>query len=396
MNSQVSVDLVPGRPVGSMRITFWGVQGSCAIFPTPHGIADYSRRVSLHTLSRALADLQCKAAAGRCGVEQLLGGPATPANIEAYQERIGLPELPFYGGETTCVEVETSEGNMIVFDAGSGLRRCALGLINKQAGRPERTVHLFGTHEHLDHRSGLAYARFCYLPEYTIHMYGPHAFLRAVDTQYGIFSHEVSEATYTDDPVDWTMMPATFTATELKSERSAMHRKRAWPFRDLSPIRIGSTTVTPFELYHVQTVCLGYVVEHEGKKFVFATDHELRHDGKDVERQERSEAAEARLRGHCRNADLAYMDGQYFKEEYEGGQGIGSSPPVKRLDWGHSCVEDCIERAAKCNIPRTLIGHHDPERTWQERVEMDRHLRELCAGQPNEIRLADGEAVVDL
>lgn len=395
MNGQVSVDLAPDRPIQNMRITFWGVQGSCAIFPTPHGIAEYSRRVSLHTLSRVVNELRCEGDASRCGVERLLGGKPTPGNLEAYQRQIGLPELPFYGGETTCVQIETSDGNNIILDAGSGLRRCALAVVHKWAERAGRTVHIFGSHEHLDHRSGLAFARFCYLSDYTLHFYGTYGFLNAIDSHYGLFSHEVGEAAYIDDPIDYTLMPATFTATEFSLEAAAPRSTCPWASRDLSPVRIGATTITPFELYHVQTVCLGYVVEHNGRKFVFATDHEVRR-GSAGERQQRSAAAEARLREHCRNADLAYMDGQYFRDEYDGERGIGSFPPVKRMDWGHSCVEDCIDRASECNVQRTLIGHHDPERSWQERVEMDRHLRELCAGNRNQVRLADGEAVIDL
>jgi hypothetical protein len=69
---------------------------------------------------------------------------------------------------------------------------------------------------------------------------------------------------------------------------------------------------------------------------------------------------------------------------------------MPRLDWGHSCIEDVIERSAVCNIKRTLIGHHDPERDWPERQKIDSHLKNLSTSKPNHLQLADSELVIDL
>ena len=51
-------------PVRNMRVTFWGVQGSCPTFPRPHAVLDYTRRVAIHTLSRAWADIAARLKAG--------------------------------------------------------------------------------------------------------------------------------------------------------------------------------------------------------------------------------------------------------------------------------------------------------------------------------------------
>ncbi len=381
------------RPIQNMRITFWGVQGSCAIFPSPNGMQEYTRRLLTYALERTFADIQ---AAG--GVAELLGGAAAPPSIERYHRRIGLPDLPFYGGETTCVEVETSEGNIILFDAGSGIRRCSLSVVRRCEGRTDRKLHLFGTHEHLDHRSGWSFARFFYVePAFTVHVYGPHQFLHALDDHYGLFSQRIGQSTYIDDPVDYTMMAAKFHATELRPEFYTPARPVGWEVRGLAePIHIGGTTVQPFELYHATTVCLGYRVEHGGKSFVFCTDHELRHAETGGARQQRSIEAEHRLRERCRDADVAYFDAQYYLDEYLGKKGIGNLPAFPRVDWGHSCIEDGIERADRCRIGRTYLGHHDPERPWAERLEIDQALMARSKNSPHGIRLADGEMTVDV
>jgi phosphoribosyl 1,2-cyclic phosphodiesterase len=308
--------------------------------------------------------------------------------------------------------VETSEGNVILFDAGSGIRRCALSIVDRWQNRADRRLHIFGSHEHLDHRIGLTFSRFCYVEDrpFEVNLYGSYQFLHSIDQHYGVFSRQISELTYLDDPVDFTMMSAKFSGTEIctpRAETTARHParrasdqiKRSWPTRDLSPIQIGKTTITPFEVYHVIPCCLGYKLEHEGRTFVFATDHELRRPAADdprPERQKRSEEAEATLRKMCQNVDLAYVDGQYLVEEYEGKKGIGSFPPLLRRDWGHSCIEDVIVRAQQCNIRRTLIGHHDPERDWRAREEMGERLAMMCAGKPNCIEMADADVVVEM
>ena len=288
MSDELPTGLAAARPVQNMRVTFWGVQGSCPIFPTPFGIQEYSRRLANYTLNKAFDELQKLAKQspdGRVNINELLGGPPTRSAIETYQRQIGLPDLPIYGGETTCVEVETSEGNILIFDAGSGIRRCSLEIIGRWAERKDRTLHIFGSHEHLDHRIGLTFARFCYVEPnpFKLCVYGSYQFLHALDQHYGLFSREVSETTYVDDPVDYTTMPASFTGIELRRADDTMVRpKRYWEVHELpEPIRIGRTTITPFEVYHVIPVCFGYRVEHDGKSFVFVTDHELRLGGDD-------------------------------------------------------------------------------------------------------------------
>jgi hypothetical protein len=150
-------------------------------------------------------------------------------------------------------------------------------------------------------------------------------------------------------------------------------------------------------VYHGITECLAYKVCHGGSTFVFCTDHELRH-GTDAtdSRQIRSLDAERRLLQQCKDADAVYFDGQYLMNEYLGSVGIGSGPAISRMDWGHTCIEDVIDRVERCHIRRTYIGHHDPDRTWGQRVELDRHLEEICKGKPYSIELAKAGQTIEV
>ena len=401
-------------PLRNMRVTFWGVQGSCPIFPTNREVNEYARRIATYTIERAVADLAEKATRGEVTPESLrrLAAPETAAH---YQAELGLPDLPVYGGETTCVEVETVEGDILVFDMGSGLREFSSQLLRKWAHRKNRTLHLFGSHEHLDHRSGLPFAGFCFAhgDPFTLQLYGTHKFLQTLDERYGVFSQELSPSAarrrparlphdggevrrHGDPPADVARGAGGAGAAASTSNNG--DEPPPWKVQDVSePIRIGGTTVTPFEVYHGVTDCLAYKVQHGGVTFIFSTDHELRHGEDPADpRQSKSTAAETVLVEQCQDADLGYFDGQYFRTEYEGLRGIGLTPPVSRVGWGHGCIEDCIARARKCRIRRTLIGHHDPERQWDERVHLDHELGRMCDGEPCRIELAKQGQVVEL
>src|SRR5476651_542741 len=99
-------------PVRDLRVTFWGTRGSCPNFPAPHEVEEFTRQVAVYSIVKALQDFAAKSqdAGGPVTIEDLLGGPMTQGSMEAYQRKLGLPDLPIYGGETTCIEVETSDG----------------------------------------------------------------------------------------------------------------------------------------------------------------------------------------------------------------------------------------------------------------------------------------------
>jgi hypothetical protein len=160
-------------------------------------------------------------------------------------------------------------------------------------------------------------------------------------------------------------MPAKFHSTEIRdlkrlppTEDPMVHN-----FHDINePIKIGNTTIQPFEVFHPDP-CLAYKIEHHGKVFVFCTDHELRRDAEaDNPLQIASLEAEQRLIEQSMDADVLYRDGH---------QGIGSAFGVSRLDWGHSCIEDVMDMAEKCRVGHTYVGHHDPNRTWAEKNWID-------------------------
>lgn len=390
-------------PIAHLRIHVYGTQGSGSIFPSRVERAAFRRRADQDLLALIVADLARHAdAAGRlqCTVEELIGGPIDAATIAAYAARFEVQEPRVYGGLTTCLRIETADDVDIVLDCGSGFRPCARDLQAKWASRPERHVHLFGSHSHLDHTEGFDQAAICFDPRNRLHIYGNRQFLRALDFNLGIFAREVAaDVQGVQTPISFMVMPAKFQAYEIVTpeERADGHPVPHSVTLDLgAPIRLGATTITPFEVFH-PAPCLGYRIEHGGKVFVFCTDHELRHGAApDHPDEARSQAAEARLIAHATGADLLYRDGQYLRAEYDGIMGIGGSGPVPRIGWGHSCIEDVVDMATTCGVQHTLIGHHDPNRDWSERNWLDESMLRRTEGTGTRIEFARSESVYDL
>src|SRR6185437_10442840 len=55
----------------NLRVTFWGVQGSCPIFPTQDEVHEFAERIASYTVQRTLRDIAERMERGECSVEKL-------------------------------------------------------------------------------------------------------------------------------------------------------------------------------------------------------------------------------------------------------------------------------------------------------------------------------------
>jgi ribonuclease BN (tRNA processing enzyme) len=120
-------------------------------------------------------------------------------------------------------------------------------------------------------------------------------------------------------------------------------------FRDLreETLNLGPVRMETMLLKH-PGYCLGYRLTCRDKSLCYITDNELylptdpRYDQAYVER----------LAAFVRGADLLITDTTYRDQEY----------PAK-VDWGHSCVSQVADLAARARVKRLHLFHHDPEHT---------------------------------
>jgi ribonuclease BN (tRNA processing enzyme) len=389
-----------------LRIHLYGVQGSGSIFPSRKERLALQELMDLRLLEQVFNDLANRADAdGRiqCYIEDVLGGKLSRQTLRSYLKRFDIQEARVYGGWTTCVHIETGDNDDIVLDLGSGFRNCAVDLQQKWADSAKRSLFVLGSHSHYDHTEGFDQAAVCFDPRNHIRVYGNRQYLRALDQNLGIFTHQVDAGLLgIQTPLYYELLPAWFESCEI---RDLSRNPPSNSGEDLlahshhhieDVLRFGATRIVAFEVFH-PAPCLAYRIEHGGKVFIFCTDHEFRHGNQSGDpRQQASLQAEERLREHASGADVMYRDGQFFRAEYDGHQGIGVSGGAPRMDWGHSCIEDIIDMAQACRIKATYIGHHDPNRDWSERNWIDETLKRTSDQTGLHFELARAETVITL
>jgi phosphoribosyl 1,2-cyclic phosphodiesterase len=242
-------------------------------------------------------------------------------------------EFVRYGGDTTCVEIESGEGDTVVLDAGTGI--CNFG--DRFTAAKGKALHLVVTHAHLDHIMGIPYFKPLYNENTTVHIYGPQCASEPLESAL----RKLMRTPYF--PVDFGSLSAKIRFHEVS----------------VKPFQVGSTEFTPIRLSHPNGGC-GFKIEEDGKTFVFLTDNELEYGSK-----EGDELAEY-FEPFCKNADLLFHDGEYTDEEYP-----------KYASWGHSKYSDAVKLAMKTNVKRLGLFHINARRTDDQMDEIVKDARAI-------------------
>lgn len=240
-----------------------------------------------------------------------------------------------HGGNTTCIEIRTASGELIIVDAGSGLR-----LLGKAIRKDESVtrLRLFLTHSHWDHIMGFPFFEPAYFPKYTL------SFCGGIHAQDYIRRHLTKQMEAPYFPVEFNQLKARF---EYSCEN---------PDQKPGPcMHPGSIEIEKVPLSHPNGG-YGFKFTADGSSFVFLTDNELsfKH-GAGLSTEAYAE--------FCRGADLLLHDAQYTDKEYGFTKG-----------WGHSTFKDATEMALAAGAKRLGLFHHDPERTDDD---LDRQT-EMC------------------
>ncbi len=279
-----------------MQVIFWGTRGS---LPSPlNGKAVRSKLVN------ALVK----------GAGKNLD---TPEKAEAFCEHeLSFAEGGTYGGNTSCVQVDTGGPDYLLCDLGSGAREFSISAIVKHGPAKPQTYHILMSHVHWDHIMGFPFFVPAFIPGNTIKIYSCHAkFEQAIRNQ----NHEPCF------PVEFTALGASIEFITLKPE---------------TEYEIGGAKVTGMLQLHGND-SYGYRIEKDGKTVVYTTDAEY----KTGERSAMERAAH-----FFHDADLVIFDAMYSFAE---------SISVKE-DWGHSSNILGVELCQMAKAKKLVLFHHEP------------------------------------
>jgi phosphoribosyl 1,2-cyclic phosphodiesterase/GAF domain-containing protein len=236
------------------------------------------------------------------------------------------PSTVRYGGNTSCVEVRSAGGTLVVLDCGTGAHGLGQALATDRTG-PQHG-HILITHTHWDHIQGFPFFAPLFIPDDEWDVYAPRGLRESLrDTLAG-------QMQYRYFPVGLEQFSAAVRYHDLVE----------------GGFTIGDIRVTARYLNH-PALTLGYRLEADGVVVVYATDHEP-HSRALGQGDVRGLGGEDR--GHVEflsDADLVIHDTQYTAAEYP-----------ERIGWGHGTVESVVAVARAAGTRRVALFHHDPLR----------------------------------
>ncbi len=245
--------------------------------------------------------------------------------IKCWGSRGGIPvsgkDYIKYGGDTTCLEIRTKSDDIIIIDAGTGIRRLGNQLIKENRSH----FHLIFTHAHWDHLMGFPF-------------FAP---LFQEKTEITICSSPI-QGKYTENLIAKIMAPPNFPV-----KYSNISAKMVYTEECPDQIEIGSMTIIPIPLSHPNGGS-GYKFIEDGKTFVFLTDNELGfvHPGG---------LEPAAYQEFSAEADFLIHDAEYTQQEYG-----------TQIEWGHSTYEDVLDLAVNANVKKLGLFHLNQDRTDDE------------------------------
>jgi len=238
------------------------------------------------------------------------------------------PHTARYGGNTPCVAVESSGGDLVILDAGTGIRALGLELVERQNGAVRAEILL--SHAHWDHIQGLPHFKPFFAPGNAVRIWGPRQGTTSLEA---ILRQQMDPAVF---PVPLDALSAQLTVQQVEP----------------GEFTVGAFRVGAMRLRHPGTT-LGFRLtpaaaggELGGPSLAYVTDNELGLGGS----YQTPASWRKEFVAFLANTDLLIHDAMYTPRELEEHRG-----------WGHSTFEEAVALAAEARVRRLVLFHHEPE-----------------------------------
>jgi len=256
-----------------------------------------------------------------------------------------------YGGDTTCFEIQADSGEIVIIDAGTGIRRLGKHLVQEKI----KTCYLLLTHAHWDHIIGLPF------------------FKPLFDANTTIYIQDRTFAGLTTKKVIDRVMCIPFFPVGLEDYNADIRFDSSLNNR----FSIGSLDIETIPTSHSQN-SMGYRFTENGKTFVFLTDNELGYthsQGRSVEE----------YIDFAKDADVLFHDTEYTDDEYP-----------DKTGWGHSRLSDVLNLSDRASVGQLGLIHINQDRTDDQvdamveqcrRFFNDHHLATSCYAVPTDFEI---------
>ncbi len=230
-----------------------------------------------------------------------------------------------HGGNTSCLSI-AHEGEVFIFDAGSGIRDLGQELM----GGTVMKLNLFVTHTHWDHIQGFPFFMPAYSQDFEIAVWGAEGFGKDLES---IFRGQLDRDYF---PVQMEDMQSTLTFRHLTE----------------NPVTINGVKVH-WEYAQHPGATVGYKIEIGGRKVAWLPDNEFLQGyvgaPEDLTRDNPFVAPYRKLIEFVSDVDVLIHEAQYTNDEY-----------LAKIGWGHCCVSNACLLMKFANVKRWIVTHHDP------------------------------------
>ncbi|MCP9859711.1 GAF domain-containing protein [Cyanobium sp. Cruz-8D1] len=235
------------------------------------------------------------------------------------------PDTFRFGGNTSCVEVRSDAGTLLVIDCGTGAHDLGQALMQERPDGMEGSLLI--SHTHWDHIQGFPFFAPFFAPGHSWDVYGPSGLSGSLRS---VLSGQMQHAYF---PVTLDQFAATIRYHDLSE----------------GTFRLGDVTVTTHHLNH-PALTLAYRLQADGATVVYCCDHEP-HTAELASGLGPVSGQDLHYAEFIEGADLVIHDAQYTALEF----------PAK-LGWGHSSVEYAVRICEQAGVARLALTHHDPLR----------------------------------
>jgi phosphoribosyl 1,2-cyclic phosphodiesterase len=235
------------------------------------------------------------------------------------------PEMNRYGGNTSCVELRTDGGELMILDAGTGIIPLGRKLMAGPFGKGEGKATVFLSHAHWDHIQGFPFFGPVFVPGNRVTIYGPG---RSSSMLEGILEGQMNPH-----------YSPLHTMRNLGSSIEVKAVDGADAGSDKDGFELLGVRVSSHPNPHGTTTALAYRFEQSGRSLVYASDAGYGASGP-------SAGARALYQG----ADVLIHDSTYSPEDR-----------AARLQRGFSSIAEAVEAAIVGQVKKLVTFHYDQD-----------------------------------
>lgn len=240
------------------------------------------------------------------------------------------PDRMIYGGNTSCISLEWN-GEMVVFDCGSGIKALGMELENNDS-ISKKVIHIFISHLHLDHIIGLPFLPQIYHENWTIHFYG-------ISDNKGSFQETLCQVL---SPPFWPV------SLEKAGAKLFWHE-----LDSINCISLPNNAMVYIQKANHPDPTVMFRFEKDDIRIAYALDYEI------------TDSVFEEYTEFVKDCNLLIFDGMYTDVELE-----------KYRGFGHSSWEQGLRIQKACGIKHLSISHHEWGRKDSEILKFDQMVKE--------------------